>query len=439
MERRNTVGRGMANGRRRRRQCCLIGAAFFAAGSGGGNSAVCAFGYVGVLSQQQSSSRSLRPAGGGRGGIRRPRVPSSPAQEKALFATARRRNAFVVEGGGANPVTSSSTADWRDLTKEEETALCELIVENRRIQDLQVELERKESRPVTVQEWAVAAGHPSAHQLMAALQEGRKAQRTLALCHQGLVRSVAYRYKQVSRNLSLDDLTQEGNVGLLQAVEKFDPTKGTRFSSYAVFRIKASVLRAIADKDRLVRVPVHAQDAAMRILAASHALQLESGGDVPTDAQLAVALGMPEASVALYRKSLLPQNIADLDNSALSGSPQGRAAGGGSRGGRVGGEQWPWEASQLAQAYVVRRDMMRAMQACLSPTEERALRLRFGLGGAEKEGAAGGGGGALTFKEIGRTMELSAEGIRKMVFRSIAKLQASDEANGLLLAYADLI
>lgn len=78
------------------------------------------------------------------------------------------------------------------LPKEEQT-LCELIVENRRLQDLQVTLEQKERRPVTVHEWAVAAGHPSAHQLMEALQQGRRAERTMLLCHQGLVRSVAFR------------------------------------------------------------------------------------------------------------------------------------------------------------------------------------------------------------------------------------------------------
>lgn len=235
------------------------------------------------------------------------------------------------------------------------------------------------------------------------------------------------RYQQVSRSLSLDDLTQEGSVGLLQAVGHFDPTKGTRFSSYAVFRIKASILRAIADKDRLMRVPVHAQDAAMRILAASNALYLETG-KVPTDAQLAFALSMPEERVSLYRTSVLRSPTEDLDSPVLAESVSGE--------GRIRGEQWPWEASQLAQAQVVRRDVLRLMQTCLSPMEERALRLRFGLLEGDRRG---GREATLTFGEIGRTMELSAEGIRKMVFRAIAKLQESDEANALLLAYVDLI
>lgn len=85
------------------------------------------------------------------------------------------------------------TTPLHTFPQQEERELCEQIVENARVQALQVEMERKESRPITVHEWAVAAGHPSAHQLMAALQEGRKAQRTVVLCHQGLVRSVAYR------------------------------------------------------------------------------------------------------------------------------------------------------------------------------------------------------------------------------------------------------
>lgn len=229
-------------------------------------------------------------------------------------------------------------------------------------------------------------------------------------------------------------------MGLLQAVNHFDPTKGARFSSYAVFRIKASILRAVADKDRLVRVPVHAQDAAMRIIASSHTLQVETGS-VPTDAQLALAVGISEKNVSLYRKSAMRNRVEDMsDPVVMEGASEGAARGGG----RIHGERWPWGTpSRSAQADVVRRDIMRIMQACLSPTEERVLRLRFGLGGeAGSRSSAGGGRGAadlLTFKEIGRMMELSAEGIRQMVFRSIAKLQASDEANGLLLAYADLV
>ncbi|CAM9342508.1 unnamed protein product [Laminaria digitata] len=401
------------------RRCCVLGATLFSVCRGPTAVVVSAFGPRPSSSLGRTlAAAAAATAGNAKTPVRRGRRPRALSPSEALSATSRRTSPFVGEA------PTSNMKGWRDLGPEEERALCEQITENRRVQDLQLELERTELRPVTVHEWAVAAGHPSAHQLMAALQEGRRAERTMLLCHQGLVRSVAFRYQKISRSLSVDDLCQEGNVGLLQAVERFDPTKGARFSSYAVFRIKASILRAVANKDRLVRVPVHAQDAAMQILAASHALQQETGS-APTDAQLALALSMPQESVSLYRRSALPARVVDLDNPTLPESVVAQ--------GRINGEAWP---SQLAQGKVFRRDMARVMQACLSPAEERVLRLRFGL---EGPGRGDEGTGALTFKEIGRTMELSAEGIRKMVFRSIAKLQESDEANGLLLAYAGLV
>lgn len=351
----------------------------------------------------------------------------------------------ATRGNGDGTPRSVSTAglegwrDWKNLDVEDEKDLCEQILEHRRVQNLQVELEVSAGRPVTVQEWAMAAGHPTAHQLFAALQEGRKAERTLVFCHQGLVRSVANRYASLSKSLSCEDLVQEGSMGLLQAVSRFDPTKGCRFSSYAVFRIKASILRAIANKDRLIRVPVHAQDAAMRLLAAEHALQSDSGlgATTPTDAQLALALTMPEDTVALYRRGLpLQRHVAKLDHPAISHSAVGTDI----RGGGLGSEQWPWtrvgggEAPRLAEMTLVREDMLRVMRECLTPEELQALRLRFGMG--EASGGRQAVEAALTFKEIGGMMEISGEGIRRMVHRAMEKLEASDEANGLMMAMA---
>lgn len=210
-------------------------------------------------------------------------------------------------------------------------------------------------------------------------------------------------------------------MGLLKAVEHFNPSKGARFSSYAVFRIKAYILRAIADKDRLVRVPVHAQDTALRILAISHTLEVETGLE-PTDAQLALALTMPEETVSLYRRSMLRGGSERLDPN-LCGSKDGSLS-------RTG-DGWPWDATHLAGVDMIRKEILKVMRDCLSPVEERALRLRYGLGDDGQSETA------RTFKEIGRMMELSGEGIRKMVARATQKLQDSEEARSLLMAYAD--
>lgn len=211
-------------------------------------------------------------------------------------------------------------------------------------------------------------------------------------------------------------------MGLLQSVGHFDPSKGARFSTYAVFRIKAAILRSIADKDRLVRVPVHAQDTAMRIIAASHTLEAETGSP-PTDAQLALALTMPEQTVARYRNSIQPQKFTNIE--VVGVGPKNEA----SEASRL--EGWMRDAARLADAHVFREDVLRLMGDCLSPAEERALRLRFGISGDGETDTA------RTFKEIGRVMEVSAEGIRQMVFRAIRKLQDSDEARLLLMGYTD--
>lgn len=177
----------------------------------------------------------------------------------------------------------------------------------------------------------------------------------------------------------------------------------------------------------------------MRLLAAEHALQSDSGlgATTPTDAQLALALTMPEDTVALYRRGLpLQRHVAKLDHPAISHSAVGTDI----RGGGLGSEQWPWtrvgggEAPRLAEMTLVREDMLRVMRECLTPEELQALRLRFGMG--EASGGRQAVEAALTFKEIGGMMEISGEGIRRMVHRAMEKLEASDEANGLMMAMA---
>ncbi|KAG5192617.1 hypothetical protein JKP88DRAFT_259305 [Tribonema minus] len=295
-----------------------------------------------------------------------------------------------------------------ELDPDVENALYAAIREHSRIHAKQEQLECILGRSALVAEWASAAGYMDSMSMLAALREGQKAQTKLVKSQRAMVRAIAKKYAFITKSLTLDDLIQEGNLGLLSAADKFDPDKGARFGTYAAFRVKASVLRAIANKDRQIRIPVHIQDVAGKVRSATQRLQVTLGRP-PTDAEIAATLDMLPSEVTAHREmmdkeAVTVNAVSDRDVMAFAAraTPQAR--------------------SEMVE------DLKRVLELYLAPKEIEALQLRFGLDGQAA--------GPLTFKEVGGSMQTSAEGIRRIVSRALDKLREG-EAWRLLSDYAE--